>query len=208
MLRILVVGLVVLVAAMFLLPRGNRGGPLEGSTALPEPHTLARVELVDVHGSALRLDQPAGEFTWVFFGYTKSPDVGPLTLQALADARRELAQRAPLVKAPRVVFVSVDPQRDGADEIATYLARFDAEFIGATAATKTLEPLLAELGITVERRRRGTTPYTVTHSSAVYVLDAAGRWIAVAPGPHDPHVLAADYLKIRQRFRTAPPPAA
>jgi protein SCO1/2 len=208
MLRVLVVGLVLLVAGMFLLPRGDRGGPLEGATALPEPRTLPHVELVDDRGSALDLDEPTGEFTWVFFGYTNCPDVCPLTLKALADARLDLARRAPRIKAPRVVFVSVDPQRDGASEIASYLAHFDPDFVGATAATKTLEPLLVTLGVTVEQHRHGAAPYTVTHSSAVYVLDPAGRWVAVAAGPHDPAVLAADYLKIRQRFRAARRPAA
>jgi protein SCO1/2 len=207
MLRILVVGLVVLVAAMVLLPRGNRIGNFEATTPLPEPRTLPHVELVDDRGTALHLDEPRGEFTWVFFGYTNCPDVCPLTLKALADARRELARRAPLVKAPRVVFVSVDPQRDGAREIAAYLASFDADFVGATAPDKVLEPLLATFGVSVEKHRHGNEPYAVVHSSAVYVLDPAARWVAVAAGPHDPAVLAADYLKIRLRFRAAQPPA-
>jgi protein SCO1 len=209
MLRVLVIGLVVLVAAMFLLPRGDHGGALQATTLLPEPRALPHVELVDATGEPLHLDEPRDEFTLLFFGYTNCPDVCPLTLKALAEARQELARRAPRIKAPRVVFVSVDPQRDTAARIAAYLAHFDAGFVGATATDNVLEPLLASFGVTVEEHRHdGTAPYAVVHSSTVYVLDPAARWVGVAAGPHDPAVIAADYLKIRQRFRAARPPAA
>ncbi len=208
MLRVLVIGLVVLVATMFLLPRGDRGGALQGATLLPAPRTLPSVTLTDSAGEPLRLDEPSGEFTLVFFGYTNCPDVCPLTLQALADARRELQRRARFIKPPRIVFVSVDPQRDTAAVITDYLGHFDPQFVGATAKDTVLEPLLATFGVTVEKRRQGGTSATVVHSSAIYVLDSAARWVAVAAGPHDPAILAADYLRIRQRFRAARPPTA
>jgi protein SCO1/2 len=208
MLRVLVIGLVVLVAVMFLVPRGDRGGALRATTLLPEPRALPSVELSDSRGEPLRLDEPSGEFTLLFFGYTNCPDVCPLTLKALAEARRELARRAPRIKPPRVVFVSVDPERDTAAQIASYLQHFASDFVGATAADATLEPLLTTLGVTVEKHDHGGASATVTHSSAVYVLDPAARWVAVAAGPHDPATLAADYLKIRQRFRAARSPTA
>jgi protein SCO1 len=208
MLRVLVIGLVVLVAAMFLVPRGDRGGALQATTLLPEPRALPSVELTDSDGKPLRLDEASGELTWLFFGYTNCPDVCPLTLKALADARQELARRAPLVKPPRVVFVSVDPRRDTAAKIAAYLGHFDPDFVGATAADATLEPLLTVFGVTVERHEHEGAPAILLHGSAVYVLDAAARWVAVSPDPHDPATLSADYLKLRRRFRAARPPSA
>src|SRR5690606_27354112 len=69
MLRILVVGLVVLVAAMFLLPRGERGAAPEAATVLPEPRALPPVELVDHEGQPFALDDAPGEFTLLFFGF-------------------------------------------------------------------------------------------------------------------------------------------
>jgi protein SCO1/2 len=208
MLRVLVIGLVVLVAAMFMLPRGDKGLALQATTVLPEPRALPVVELTDSAGRPLRLDEPGGELTWLFFGYTNCPDVCPLTLKALADARQELARRAPNVKPPRVVFVSVDPQRDTPAQIASYLAHFDPSFVGATAPDPALEPLLKTFGVTVEKHGHGGSSAVIVHGSAVYVLDRAARWVAVSAGPHDPATLAADYLKIRQRFRAARPPSA
>lgn len=207
MLRILVVALVVLVAAMFLLPRGQRGEAPQTATVLPEPRPLPDVPLVDEAGRATSLGAFEGGFTLLFFGFTNCPDVCPLTLAMLAQARAEIAARAPALT-PRVLFVSVDPNRDTPQRIAAYLNGFDPAFEGVTAPDAELAPLLAALGVAVEKHAHGGQNYNVVHNSAVYVLDPNADWIAVSTGPHDPKALATDYLRLRQRHAGARPPGA
>ncbi len=202
MLRILVVALVVLVAAMFIMPRGDRGAPPQTATILPEARELPAVALVDDAGRELDIADLRGNFTLLFFGFTNCPDVCPLTLQLLAATRAELVRRAPQA-VPRVLFVSVDPHRDTPERIAAYLTGFDAEFIGATAPDAELAPLLTMLGVGVEKHEHGGAHYNVVHNSAIYVLGPDAKWIAVSTGPHEPITLAADFLKIRQRYRPA-----
>jgi len=198
MLRVLVVALVVLVAAMFLFPRGQRGAAPQIATELPEPRPLADVAFVDKTGRTVHLDDFKGEFTLLFFGFTNCPDVCPLTLSLLAQVRADIASRAPQAT-PRVLFVSVDPNRDTPERIATYLNGFDPEFEGVTASDAALEPLLAMLGVAVEKHDHGGGNYNVVHNSAIYLLDRNAQWIAVSTGPHDPKVVASDFLRLRQR---------
>jgi protein SCO1/2 len=207
MLRILVVGLVVLVAAMFLLPRGERGAPPQTATVLPAPRELQDVSFVDKTGQPIRLGDLEGGFSLLFFGFTNCPDVCPLTLQVLAATRAEIAARAPNL-VPRIVFVSVDPNRDTPERIAAYLDNFDSEFLGLTASDDALAPLLAALGVAVEKHEHGGANYNVVHNSAIYVLDPNADWIAVTTAPHDPKVIASDYLRIRQRRQRSTPPDA
>jgi protein SCO1/2 len=207
MLRVLVVGLVVLVAALFLLPRPERGAPPQTATVLPEARELADVRFVGTDGAEVRLHELDGNFTLLFFGFTNCPDVCPLTLAMLAEARAEIVRRAPRF-VPRVLFVSVDPNRDTPERIRAYLQRFDPEFEGVTAADAELMPLLTALGVAVEKHEHGGGNYTVVHNSAVYVLDRETRWIAVSTAPHDPKVVAGDFLRIRQRSPSGPPPDA
>ena len=208
MLRILVIGLVVLVAAMFLLPRGQLAAPPQVATILPETRELPDVRFVDQADRELALHDLRGNFTLLFFGYTNCPDVCPLTLQVLAQARAELARRAPAA-VPRVVFVSVDPNRDTPARIASYLRGFDPEFLGVTATGQRLAPLLATLGVAVQKHEHDGASYNVVHNSVIYVLGPEADWIAVSTGPHEPSVVAADFLKIRQRYRaTHPTPRA
>jgi protein SCO1/2 len=205
MLRILVVGLVVLVAAMFLLPRAQRGEAPQDATVLPEPRPLADVRFVDASGREAHLSDFKGDFTLLFFGFTNCPDVCPLTLSLLAQVRADLLSRAPRL-APRVLFVSVDPNRDTPERIAAYLNGFDPEFSGVTAPDAELAPLLQALGVAVEKHEHGGANYNVVHNSAIYVLDPNAEWIAVSTAPHDPQVVASDYLRIRQRHSVRPAP--
>jgi len=201
MLRVLVVSLVALVAAMFLLPHPDRSPPAD-ATLLPQPLALPPVELVDASGSPMDLDALRGRFSLMFFGFTNCPDVCPLTLKVLADARAELVRRAPQA-VPQVVFVSVDPARDTPQQIAAYVSNFDSAFVGVTAADERLAPLLKALGVTVEKHHHGAGAYSIVHNSTVYVIGPEAELIAVASGPHDAATLASDFLKIRQHYRAA-----
>lgn len=205
MLRILVVGLVVLVAVMFMMPRPP--SPPVAATLLPEPLPLPAVELVDAVGAPLGLDEFRGRFSLLYFGFTHCPDVCPLTLKVLADARADLAARAPQA-IPQIVFVSVDPARDTPAAIAEYLGHFDRAFVGATAPAKDLAPLTAALGVAIEKHRHGDDDYTVTHNDAVYVIGPGAELIAVTNGPRDAATVASDFLKIRQRYRASHRPPA
>jgi protein SCO1 len=206
MLRILVVGLVVLVAAMFILPRGQRGEPPRTATVLPEARPLPDVRFTDKAGRETKLSDFKGDFTLLFFGFTNCPDVCPLTLSLLAQVRADVASRAPRL-APRVLFVSVDPHRDTPERIDAYLKGFDPEFFGVTASDAELKPLLEQLGVAVEKHDHGGANYNVVHNSAIYVLNPNAEWLAVSTGPHDPQVVASDYLRIRQRYSGGRPGA-
>src|SRR5262245_46507461 len=200
MLRILIVVLVLLVAAMFVFPRSQRGAAPQNATELPQQTALADVRFIDKSGREARLSDFKGDFTLLFFGFTNCPDVCPLTLSLLAQVRADVAARAPRFT-PRVLFVSVDPGRDTPEKIAAYLKGFDPEFVGVTAPDAELEPLLVQLGVAVEKQHDhgGGGNYNVVHNSAIYVLDPSAQWIAVSTGPHDPKVVASDYLRLRQR---------
>ncbi|HEX5046687.1 MAG TPA: SCO family protein [Gammaproteobacteria bacterium] len=203
MLRVLVVALVVLVAAIVWRPSADRVRPPSVATILPERVQLPDVPFVDQKGAPFHLASLRGNYTWLFFGFTNCPDICPLTLKTLADARAALAARAPLTT-PKVVFVSVDQARDTPERIAEYLSHFDPEFVGVTATEADLAPLLKKLGVTVEKHDHGGGAYTVVHNSTLYVLGPAGEWIALSRGPQDAAALEADYPLIRLRYRSIP----
>jgi protein SCO1/2 len=206
MLRVLIVGLVVLVAAMFLMPRPSNS-PLANATQLEPPLALPAVELVDTNGVPATLDVFRGDFSLLFFGFTHCPDVCPLTLKLLAETRASLVERFPKA-VPKVVFVSVDPERDSPEQIAAYLRNFDPSFVGVTAADERHAPLLKALGVGVEKHRHGGESYNVVHNSVVYMIGPGAELIAVSSSPNQPATLAADYIKVRQRYRAQGKPSA
>lgn len=203
MLRVLIVALVLLVAAIVWRPRSAPVAPPAAATVLPSARPLPPVALVDQAGQPFELAELEGNFALLFFGFTNCPDVCPLTLKVLADARAKIVAQAP-EQVPHVVFVSVDPNRDTPEKIATYIRGFDPEFLGVTAPEETLRPLLSTLGVAVEKHSHGGESYNVVHNSTIYVVGPDGQWIAVSSGPHNPTTIASDFLKIRKGYRASP----
>jgi protein SCO1/2 len=196
MLRILVIGLVLLVAVMFMTVNGRRPLPQpEVATYFETPMALPRFDLDAADGSRLSTTTFGDGYALLFFGFTNCPDICPLTLAQLATAYRSLELRGAVL--PQVVFVSVDPNRDSADTIARYLENFDARFVGATGSRQALDPLLRALGVTVMIQEFPDQPgYAVTHNGTIYVIGPNAELIATMPGSPPAPTIASDFLRI------------
>lgn len=154
------------------------------ATILPQPLALPEFVLVDQHGDAVRPDDFRGRWSLVFFGFTHCPDVCPLTLQVLADARRQLAAagESPL---PTIVLVSVDPERDTPEVIGNYVDYFDTDAIGVTGDLAEVQKLTSGLGVFFQRAARDDDNYAVDHSAVVLLIDPDARFRALFSAPHE-----------------------
>jgi protein SCO1/2 len=207
MLRIVVIALVLLVAAMFLLPRERNAVPAPEIATLLEPGLeLPEFTLVDDAGRPFTAEDLRGDYRLMFFGFTYCPDICPLTLQVLATVRSELLAQAPDL-VPDVVFVSVDPGRDTPARIRDYLNNFDPAFVGVTGSDEQIAPLISALGVTVHKTEVDGEYYNVVHNGTVFVVGPRAEVIAIFGGSsHDAAELVTDYLRIRRRSpRTAAP---
>jgi protein SCO1/2 len=210
MLRVLVVALVLLVAAMLMIPRnrettpGAPGARTQVATVLPQPRPLPDFALTDTSGLEFTRASLRGRHRLLFFGFTHCPDICPLTLQVLATAVDEISARAPEL-VPEVVFVSVDPRRDTPDRVREYLRNFDAEFRGVVGSDEALEPLIDALGVTVHKVETDGEHYNVVHNGTVFVIDPDAALVAIFGGSsHAAEVMVTDYLRIRGANVAAP----
>jgi protein SCO1/2 len=82
--------------------------------------------LTDTDGDAVDLRElTTGAYTLLSFGYTSCPDICPGTMAVSASAIRELPRE--VRRQVRVVFVSVDPERDSLEVMKTWIANFDRD---------------------------------------------------------------------------------
>lgn len=151
---------------------------LAGSGPLPE------FELLDHAGNPIGRDVFAGQWDLVFFGFTHCPDICPLTMQVLSSARQQLAQ-SDIEPLPRIVLVSVDPERDRPEQLAQYVAYFGSDNLGITGELEQIRTLAGAFGIWFEKSPLGDDNYSVDHSAAVLLIDPAGRYRAVFSAPHE-----------------------
>jgi protein SCO1/2 len=127
----------------------------------------------------------------MFFGFTNCPDVCPVTLATLAQVQHS----APL-PGSRIVFVTIDPQRDSAAVLRVYLDEFSRRFIGARGSPAALAPLLRALHVVATRQDLPDGGYTMMHSATLYLIDAHARLAAVFSPPLTVPALTADLRRV------------
>jgi protein SCO1/2 len=115
----------------------------------------------------------AGHPFLVYFGYTHCPDVCPTTLAQIADVLHKMPD-TPI----RVLFVTVDPERDSPAAMADYVSSFDPRFVGLSGTPE--EIAAVEKGYRVYAHKgpaQSDGGYTMDHSSVVYLMDKRGAFV-------------------------------
>ena len=163
----------------------------------PNPKQIGPFSAVTQHGGNFGLGELAGKWSFLFFGYTHCPDICPLTLTALNEVYRELAQ-ADAAGNVQIVFVTVDPERDTPEQLAGYVNYFNSDFIGLGGTREQIESLTRQIGV-VSMRGNGTSPddYTVDHTAAVFLLDPAVRLVGLFSAPQVVEDAVTRFLAIR-----------
>jgi protein SCO1 len=165
------------------------------ATLLVPPRPLPPLALVDQNNQPFGADRLRGGWSFVFFGFTSCPDVCPVTMSALAQTRKLLAD-LPEPSRPRVVMISVDPERDTPERLAAYVKGFDPAFVGATGTKPAIDELAQRMGVLVATRPLDGDNYTVDHSTSVFLVGPDGALRALFSAPHEPDKIAADYRRI------------
>lgn len=110
----------------------------------------------------------------LFFGFTHCPDYCPLTLAKLAGALDGIDGE--LADDVRVLFVSVDPERDTPERLARYVGGFGDRFVGLRAERSTLRDLTRRYRTTFSHGEPDDNGhYDVSHSTATFIFDREGR---------------------------------
>jgi protein SCO1/2 len=160
-----------------LLAGASHAAPAFKSGVFEPPRAAPEIALPSSHGP-FALSRYLGKVVVLEFGYTSCADVCPVSLAALADARKKLGAAGADVQ---VVFITVDPARDKAPRLKAYLAAFDPSFIGVTGSQAQIDALLKAYGISAARRIGSGAQYAMSHSSYLYFIDRQGMQRALMP---------------------------
>jgi protein SCO1/2 len=172
---------------------------LQAVRLFDQPRALPAFSLQQSDGTPLVPGELQGHWTLVFLGFTHCPDVCPTTLARLAEAQKQWAS-LPEATRPRVLFVSVDPERDTPDRVGEYAHAFHKDTLAATADVPALEAFARSLSLVFMKVPAApgapADQYSVDHSAALAVLDPKARMAGViqpdGESGLDPQAIAAD----------------
>jgi len=139
-------------------------------------------DLLDHNGQRRALADFRGKVLLVFFGFTNCPDACPLALSEMAQVVKQLGPDGNRVQG---LFITVDPERDTPERLASYVPAFHPSFLGLRGTEEELEKVKQEFKIYSSAQKadsgshsghsEGQTRYMVNHSTGIYVFDKQGR---------------------------------
>jgi protein SCO1/2 len=152
----------------------------------PQPADLVRTD-----GGPLRLADEAGHPTILFFGYTHCPDVCPETIATLLEVARERPET-------RIVFVTVDPERDTQEFLAQWVAYLPDNLVGATGTPDAIRRAADLYGVQYARVDTGSRAgYAMAHTAFQYLIDGTGVLARIYPFATPAETIVSDLDLLR-----------
>ena len=144
--------------------------------------------LTGADGKPFSSSKLSGKPYAIFFGFTNCPDVCPTTLARLIQLRKQFNEGD---RPFEIVFVTVDPERDGPAEVGKYAEVFDSPILGLTGSPAQIERVKKQFGIFSKKVPDGSGGYTVDHTATVLLFGRNGQFSStIAPEEQDDPALA------------------
>jgi protein SCO1 len=188
MMRTILVGILILMAAgvgflTFDWYRRSDGG---------EPYG-APFALVDHKGAPITEAAFRGHPSAVFFGFTHCPEVCPTTLFELDGWLKKLGDEG---KNLRAYFVSVDPERDTAEVMDSYVSKVSDRITGITGEPDKVHEMAKAFGIFSRKVDLEGGDYTMDHTASVILLDSDGAFAGTIAYQENPDAALAKLKRL------------
>ncbi|HHT0593739.1 TPA: SCO family protein [Legionella anisa] len=165
-------------------------------TYLENPRPVNRFSLTGIDSKSFDNKSLKGKWTVLFFGFTNCGYVCPTTMAELTKMYHLLEDKG-VKNLPRVVMVSIDPERDHQEKLGSYVTSFHPDFYGARGDEESIKSMTREMGIAyakVIEKGNDSTNYDIQHSGALMLFNPQGELNAFFTTPHHADLLAKDYL--------------
>ncbi len=167
MMRLIFIGIAVAMIAGFGFV-GFHWYSAGGVEAYGAPFALVDQKGADISEAAFR-DHPSA----VFFGFTHCPEVCPTTLFELDGWLKQLDDEGKDIGA---YFVSIDPERDTAQAMDTYVGNISQRVRGITGDPERIAAMAKAFGIYMRKVPLADGDYTMDHTASILLLDRKGRF--------------------------------
>jgi cytochrome oxidase Cu insertion factor (SCO1/SenC/PrrC family) len=160
------------------------------------------VGLTDTRGVSVDERALGARYRLVTFGFTECPNVCPLTLLGIHQALEQLGNDASRILP---VFVSVDPEHDTPQALASYVGAFDSRILALTGSQQSIKRVALSYRIYFAKRMPVGRPQSsfVEHSAYVLLIDPEQRIRAVIPATIPPEEIATQIVQAVRETRAS-----
>jgi protein SCO1 len=190
-------GLILAAVTILIYWPANRPDIVTG-TLLTQPKSLPAFNFVNHHGESFTQRDLVGQWSLMFTGFTTCPDICPATMPILNELDEKLRANGTGLK---LILLSIDPERDTPDVLASYVEFFNRSMIGVTGDLPAIERFCDEIGMSFIHIPGTAGRYTVDHTGALVLIDPRARIAGYFKPPFDTGRLAKDLQSITGRRR-------
>jgi cytochrome oxidase Cu insertion factor (SCO1/SenC/PrrC family) len=139
-----------------------------------EAEVGADFTLTNQQGQLVHATDYRGRIMLVFFGFTRCPDICPVTVANMSKAMELLGSQADSV-AP--VFISVDPEHDTPVVMKDFVSNFDKHMIGLTGSMEQIKQVTEAYKVYFAKASLPAgNGYAVDHSAFIYMMGKDGKF--------------------------------
>lgn len=170
-----------------------RVGQTQSTAVTPTVQIGGPFTLTDQSGKRVASAEFKDDLRLIYFGYGYCPDVCPTELQNMAAALDELGAQA---KKIQPIFITVDPERDNVEFMASYVPNFHPRLVGMTGTRAQIDEVAKAYRVYHAKvNSESASDYLMDHSTFVYLMGSQDQFLTMFRGNTAPDKMAAAISK-------------
>lgn len=156
----------------------DKGSTPVKTASIPGVQIGGPFALTDHNGNAVTEADYNGLYKLIYFGFTYCPAICPTELQKVSAALKQLDEAR--MNKIQPLFVTIDPERDTAEAMRSYVELFHPKLIGLTGTPEQIEKVKSDYRIFARKvALDDDEDYTMDHSSFIYLMSSENKVISI-----------------------------
>ena len=145
---------------------------------LPPVHINGKFSLTDTTGQPYSSERLKGSYSLLLFGFTHCADICPTSLNDALQIKEALLGKIPV----RVVFITLDPERDTPEKLGQYVSAFGGEIVALSGNLDAITQVAQRYRMKFRKQPlKNPGTYTIDHSAFLYLLDKKANPLVFYP---------------------------